>query len=286
MNRLQKKCVIGAVGIHLLLFLILIVGPAFYNQQPKTDDMQVLDVIPANLVDAAVSSGVAHAQPPPTPVQPRPPQPQQLFAPPPLPKIVQPTPPAPSPSPSLLKEFKDFFAPKPAPSVTPDLTPAEKAAKTHETQDNKIQVDLHKVKRTAQKESSRTDNARAINNELRSLKSSLSSSTKIDMPGVSSESSANYAAAVESIYEQALRSNLPESVAHNNETTTVRVTIANDGTVISSEIISPSGDSAWDNAVQHTLNQVTFIAPFPEGAIEKERHYNINFNPEVEQSLQ
>src|SRR5580692_11894886 len=113
-NLLQKKCVIGTVGIHLLLLVILIVGPAFYNQQPKTDDTQVLDMIPANLVDAAVNSGVQGAQPPPTPkpVTPQPPQPQQLFAPP--PKIVQPPAPAPAPepvrtpSPSLLKEFEDY----------------------------------------------------------------------------------------------------------------------------------------------------------------------------------
>ncbi len=64
MNRLQKKCVIGTVGIHLLLFLILIVGPAFYNPQPKADNT-MLDVIPANLVDNALNSGVQNAQPPP-----------------------------------------------------------------------------------------------------------------------------------------------------------------------------------------------------------------------------
>ena len=106
------------------------------------------------------------------------------------------------------------------------------------------------------------------------------------MPGHSSASYAQYAAVVKSIYERALRPNVPDQVAHNNENTTVKVTIANDGTVVSSEIISPSGDPAWDNAVQRTLDQVTFVAPFPDGVTEKERHYTINFNPEVEQSFQ
>src|SRR5580698_8849985 len=122
MNRLQKKCVIGTVGIHLLLLLILIVGPAFYNRQPKMDDMQTLDMIPANFVDAAVNSGIQGAsQPPPTPkpVTLQPPQQQQLFPPP--PKIVQPPMPTPAPAPapaprepssSLLKEFEDYFKSK------------------------------------------------------------------------------------------------------------------------------------------------------------------------------
>ena len=65
MNRLQKKCVIATAGVHLLLLLILIVGPAFFYSKPKADDLQVLDVIPANLIDAAFNSGVANATPPP-----------------------------------------------------------------------------------------------------------------------------------------------------------------------------------------------------------------------------
>ena len=65
MNRLQKKCVIITVGIHLLLLLILMVGPAFFYSKPKADDLPVLDVIPANLIDASFNSGVANAQPPP-----------------------------------------------------------------------------------------------------------------------------------------------------------------------------------------------------------------------------
>ena len=71
MNRLQKKCVIVTAGIHLLLLLILIVGPAFFSPKPKDDDLQVLDVIPANLIDAPFNSGVANAAPPPpAPVRP------------------------------------------------------------------------------------------------------------------------------------------------------------------------------------------------------------------------
>lgn len=291
MNRLQKKCVIGTAGIHLLLLLILIVGPAFFNRQPKNEDTTVLDVIPANLVDAAINSGVQNAQPPP-PTPPTPITPQDLRPPPPIqppPKAVEPPPtPALTPTPSLLEKFEKMFAPKPPPpTVTPDLKPVEKPAKQH--QDN-IQVNLNKVNRTDVKNSTHaqpdnSQNRRVLNNVLKNLSHSLSSSTKIDMPGNATAAYANYATVVRSVYEQALRPNIPDQVANNSEYTKVTITVANDGTVLSAHIISPSGDSAWDNAVQRTLDQVPTIAPFPDGATEKERNYTLSFNPEVEKSF-
>jgi len=82
MNRLQKKCAFVTAGVHLLLVVILLVGPAFFAPRPKADDFHVLDVIPANLIDAAFNSGVRDAQPPPV-VQPAPqPPPQPVVTPP------------------------------------------------------------------------------------------------------------------------------------------------------------------------------------------------------------
>lgn len=271
MNRLQKKCVIGTLGIHLLLLVILIFGPAFFNPQPKADNLQVLDVIPANLVDAAVSSGVKNAQPPPpAPLQPpAPPQPQQQYTPP-QPKIVQP--PAPTVTPTFLEKVEKYF--KPTPSVTPDMAPAEKPVKS---QDNNIKINLKKVRRD--KNSEQTDNsanARAINNTIRNLSHNLSSATKIDMPGNADAAYANYGDVVISVYNSAWQP--PAGMAEDNVNVLFKVTIARDGTVISARIITPSGDPNVDMAVQRMLDRVTFIAPFPEGTTDKERNYPINFN--------
>ena len=94
---------------------------------------------------------------------------------------------------------------------------------------------------------------------------------------------ANYAAVVKSVYEQAW---VPPDDAHNDEANVkVTVTIARDGTVISARILTPSGDAGVDASVQRTLDRVTFIAPFPEGATEKERTYTINFNLKAKRSL-
>src|SRR5208337_655445 len=95
MNRLQKKCVIATTGCHLLLLVILFVGPAFFWARERPDDTPVLDMISPSLVDS-VTTGVQGAQPPrPAPAaavpppQPTPPLPRRQPEPaPPLPKPV------------------------------------------------------------------------------------------------------------------------------------------------------------------------------------------------------
>ena len=63
------------------------------------------------------------------------------------------------------------------------------------------------------------------------------------------------------------------------------MTIGRDGSVISSRILNPSGDSRVDNSVRRTLDRVTFVAPFPDGAKEKDRTFIINFNLKAKRLL-
>jgi TonB family protein len=259
MNRLQKKCVIVTAGIHLLLIVILFVGPAFFSPKPKADNWQVLDVIPANLIDAPFNSGVANAQPPPpAPV----------------------TPPAPAP--------EKIEQPKPVKETVKAPTPVEKP---DVNQPRKVQISTQLVARTTPKNSPTTDNsqqqqqqARAIRSALRNLKSNLTPGTTIDMPGNSSAAYADYGQAVKSIYDQAW--SLPANIASDDESVIVNVTIASDGTVVSARIVTPSGDANVDASVRRTLERVKFIAPFPNGALAKERSYTINFNPKAKRILE
>lgn len=267
MNRLQKKCVLATAGVHLLLFIILLVGPAFFQPRHKTDDLQVLDVIPANLIDAQFTSGVRGAQPPPPAVQPTPPvpAPQPVVAPP--PKPVEPPPDrSVKQEPLNLKPIPDKVQPhKIEPNLKPVVRNTPRNASTS-TPDNSAQQ------------------ARALRKAIRSLKQNLSASTTVDMPGNSSVAYANYASVVKSVYEQAWL--LPNSIANDNENVKVTVTIASDGTVISARIVDSSGDGTLDTSVQKTLERVTFVAPFPEGTTDKQRSYTINFNPQLKRMLE
>ena len=273
MNRLQKKCVIATAGFHLLLLVILFVGPAFFWAREKPDDSHVLDAIPANLVDAALNSGIKDATPPqPAPIVTPPPQPA-----PPEPKpIVQPAPP---PLPTFTERVEKFFKPaeeKPLPAPT-------------ESQPHMPKVNLQLTTRPVPKNSSTptkttTDNSKAIKSALAALRKNLSPATEIAPIGNSSVAAANYAQVVKSVYEQAWV--LPDEMASDQANTKVRVTIASDGTVISARIITTSGDASLDASVQRTLDRVQFIAPFPSGTADTERSYIINFNPQIKRLLE
>ena len=268
MNRLQKKCVLATAGFHLLLLVILFVGPAFFWSREKPDDTPVLDMIPANLVDSA-STGVRSAPPPPpapavVPPTPTPPAP----TPPPV------VPPTPVPTPEKIEAVKP-----PKETVKPDLTPVEKPSVTKPAPP-KINLKLTErtvTKNTATPTPATPDKSKEVNTTLRALRNNLSSATTIDMPpGNSSASAANYAQVVKSVYERDWTP--PDDTASDDANIKVRVTIASDGTVISARVIAPSGDASVDRSVRSTLERVQFIAPFPPGSTDKERSYIINFN--------
>ena len=105
MNRIQKKCFIASTGFHLLLMVILLVGPAFLSSSSKTDNRPMIDIVPLKTIDEAMapSGGNPNARPPEPQPQPpaRRPQPQPQIAqaePPPQPRVQQAEPPKPTPA--------------------------------------------------------------------------------------------------------------------------------------------------------------------------------------------
>jgi len=264
MNRLQKKCVIATAGFHLLLLVILLVGPAFFNSKPRVDDSQVLDVIPANLIDAQLNSGVKNAQPPaPAPIV-TPPQPQPI---------------PPAPTPTLAERFEKMFKSEP-PKPKPDLTPVENPKQSHLPK-----VNLQPVVRTVPKNSTTTkpkddsqQQARAINAALKNLKKNLTPGIVVDVPGTGSKSSANYRDALASIYYDAWTT--PGGVTSETPNAIVRITVATDGTVITARIITSSGDAKVDDSVQRALERVPSVPPLPD-QLKVQQDFTISFNLET-----
>jgi TonB family protein len=147
---------------------------------------------------------------------------------------------------------------------------------------HKILVNTQLVTRGASKTAAPAvnlrNNARTINSAIKNLRSKLSSPTEVNLSGNNSVAYANYGSVVTSIYHQKWLTLEPAGMEKENAVVTFRVTIASDGTVISAGIIAPSGDANVDRAVQRMLDNVSFIAPFPESATEKDRTYIIDFN--------
>lgn len=277
MTRLQKKCLIAVAGTHLLV-IVAILCSGFIRPTPKMDNTAVLTMIPAISVDVAMGSGVPNPQPPP-PTPPQPPTSQ--------PQVQPPTPTPPTPEPPK----PESFLTKIEKAITPDLTPVDKTPdeqpKPEPQKRHEIKVDLkpvvHKVSpndtsaqdaKEAKRE--RDERRKAFAAAARAIKDNSSSPTVVEMPGSSSVSYANFGSILKSVYDAAWTD--PQNVANDNQDVLISTTIAKDGHVIESHILTPSGDSEMDSSVQRALDRVTFVAPFPDGASEDQRTFKIHFN--------
>jgi TonB family protein len=272
MNKLHQKCFIASGGFHLLLIVILVIGPAFLSSKSQSDNRPPLDVIPGKLIDAAFSGGgnPNGTPPPPAPIVPRP---QPVVQPAPQPEPAKPPEPVKVREPSSLETSDDHKRKKREISTTPivrrtDTNKTEKTPSTTPSADNEQRRLADRNRRIAE----------MIGQTAQNLRKDVAPGTSLEAigPGGGGEVYASYDDAVRGIYWHAWTA--PEETASDQAVTKVTVTIESSGTVLSARIIKPSGDASVDRSVQRTLDSVTFIRPFPEGAKDKQRTYTINFN--------
>jgi TonB family protein len=290
MDRLQKKCVFASAGLHLLLLLILLIGPAFVSSRSQPDNMPVLDFVPSRTVDALISGGGnPNAKPPPAqfekplPVPPAPvtkpappPPPEKVQTPEPPREVVREVPPPKTPEYSL-EPSKEPKPKKPAFEFTPVVrNPNEAKAEAKARAAAQAQ---EAAREYAQQEADRRRRlAAAFGRAANSLEEGLSSGTTIELkgPGGGGLPYANFLQAVKSIYQRAWI--VPDGITDENATVATSVTIARDGTVVTSRITRSSGNAAVDRSVQVTLDRVKYAAPLPDDAKENQRTVGINFN--------
>jgi colicin import membrane protein len=289
MNKLRQKCFVASAGLHLLLVVILVIGPAFLTSKSKVDDSPVLDVIPGTVIDAAFSGGgnPHGTPPPPAPIVPRPPAPVQ---------------PAPEPEPVKAPEPVKVRAPEPRPEPVEDVKTAKpdpnslETSTDHKRKKPEVSItpvvrrpDTRKTAKASSEASSAENEARRIADNrhraadligatARSLRDDIAPGTSLEAfgPGGGGEVYASYDQVVKSIYWHAWTP--PEDAASDKAVIKATVTIESDGSVLSARILKPSGDSSVDRSVQRALDQVKYIAPFPEGAKDKQRTYTILFD--------
>jgi TonB family protein len=279
MNRLQKKCGIASAGFHLLLLLILFIGPAFLSSKNKFDSMPVLEFVPLATTDEMISGGGNRNATLPPPAPP--------------PAVIQPPQPVPPPQPRI--------APPEPQKETVKTSPETFATKT-ENNARKLTINTNLVTRprdskAASKQLSESDTeakalaaarrraAAQVSQAVRSLREGLSSGTEIDMPGPGTGGVpyANFYQAVQSVYARAWRGRVPDGATDKDTDVIASVTIARDGTVISAIVTRSSGNVVVDRAVQDVLERVKYAAPLPEGSTENERSVTIKFKVNIGQ---
>jgi TonB family protein len=302
MNRLQKKCFVFSIGMHCLLAVILI-GSAAFRDRPEKTDAPILSLIPANILDQA---GVGGGEPAPTmrvsqpqpqpPAQARPqrqvqPQPREQVQPvaQPVVRRVERQKPQEEEEETRPLAVSDNPAPRPKThhhehEIHPTFTPAARTV-THRTAENTEATEEALAASVARAEARRRSE---IENSLDHLASNVRTSgagkTTVDIPGIGGggEAFAGYRDVVRSIYYRAWVA--PENGGDKSAAPEARIVVARDGTILSAEIVSASGDSILDKSVSRTLRIVTKLPPFPADARDEQRTFRLQFSLDLKEA--
>ena len=284
MGKLKRSCLAGSFVLHTMIIALLVLGPMLLAK--RQEKVQVIDLIPSEIVDQILSPKVSVTPPTTTQTKPTPPKPKpvKITKPkpkptPPRPKPVKTTKPKPKPTPPKPKPIKIT---KPKPKIKVNLKPV-KITKPKP----KIKVNLKptirrpdssKVK--AQQEAAeraRKANAKrqeTLNNSINRLSSNLSGSTAVNAP-LGRLAAANYESLIRKKYMDAT---FHPGAINRDPVVKVRLVIARSGKVLSARIINNSGVTSWDRAVQKSLDRVKHIAPFPKSISGSKKTFTLNFN--------
>ncbi|MDB6058676.1 MAG: hypothetical protein JWO95_2520 [Verrucomicrobiales bacterium] len=299
--------------MHGLLLLIVVASSAFQGQPPK-QDTTIVNFIPSIILDRAEAGGgtpapavtpaPAAATPAPAaaPAQPKAieqPKPEPVK--PTKPEVVKPEPvpekPKPVKRPEPEPDLSDF---QPIESAHPKVLIPKKSPKKLKSADE-INVDIshttslksqrkqQQAKQAAQDAADEQAAAIAYNNSVkralgkigsevvRGIGDKTSGLTVIGKVGQGGggESFGGYEGVVGGIYHRAWVP--PDGVSDSTSDTEVEIVVARNGTIISARITSGS-TRAMDKSVQAALNKVRKLPPFPEGATDSQRTFQIVFN--------
>lgn len=271
MGRLKRSCVVGSVVFHTLTLALLFLAPIILAK--REEKVEVIDLIPSEIVDQIMAPPAPVA--PPTPPAPVPPAPTPPKPTPPKPKPTppDPTPPKPKPvepvkpKPKPVEVVKPKTKPKPVkPKIKVNLKSTMRKPDTQ-----KIKAQQAAAERARQAEAKRRA---ALNQSLNNLDSKLSGRTSVNVP------QGRYAAAN---YESLIRRKYVDATIHpgtisGDPVVKVQLVIARNGNVLSARIIGASGLASWDRAVQKALDRVKRIAPFPAGMSGAKKTFSLNFN--------
>ena len=258
MGRLKRSCVVGSVVFHALTLALLVLAPVLLAK--RVEKVQVIDLIPSEIVDQIMAPPAPVA--PPTPPTPAPTKPT-----PPKPKPKPPDPIPPKPKPKQVEVVKPKPKPKPfKPKIKVNLKSTMRQPDTQ-----KVKAQQAAAERARQAEAKRQA---ALKQSLNKLDSKLSGRTSVNVP------QGRYAAAN---YESLIRRKYVDATIHpgtisGDPVVKVQLVIARNGNVISARIIGVSGLASWDRAVQKALDRVKRIAPFPAGMSGAKKTFNLNFN--------
>jgi|1185.fasta_scaffold42558_2 TonB family protein len=294
-DALQKRCFMGAIGLHGVLFLALVFGSALFVAQQKPDYSATIKVIPSRFVEGLSGGGgnpdipitneqkkgdpnaEAEVKPKPTPPPVKPPEVKKVETPKPVeakpPEVVKTVP-----------KIKDDILLKPTVRKTDKVkieeTKATKAAKVEAAAkakaDAKAEAEAKATRDAVGKLASRLDKSVA------GLSRGFAQGTAVDVGGPGGEAYADYAQYVKQMYDDAWV--VMSDLTADEGIAVVKVTISRDGQVMRAVIIERSGQRQLDLSVQNALDKVKKLPPFPAEVKDAQRSFTIEFNMKAKRS--
>jgi TonB family protein len=288
MSRFERKCFVASATFHGLLLVVFVFGSAFLSNDKLTRDMgPVVTLENINVTDGQTKGGgnpnAAQSPAPPPPARPEPPPPEPVKAEPrrespkvepvkePPVKVVKPkdtpkettTPVKSSLTQKVIKRNDEAF-------IAEQRALAEKAAK---------EADRKRREENARLNAERQRVANDVNNALSNTRSGLGKSSVVDTPGPGGAAFVNYGSLVGEIYKRAVYASQPQS--DDNAEAVIKIVVARDGSIRSSQWVRRTGSSVLDKAVDRAMNSVRSLPQFPPEARDSERTFNITiaFDP-------
>ena len=255
MGKLKRSFVAGSFVLHAVIIALLVLGPVLLAK--REEKVQVIDLIPSEIVDQILTPKVAITPPAPTQTKPKP-KPA-----PPKPKPVKITKPKPKPTPPKPKPVKIT---KPKPKIKVNLKPTVRRPDS-----SRVKAQQEAAERARKADAQRQQ---SLNKSLNRLSSNLSGSTAVKAP-LGRLASANYESLIRRKYMDAT---FHPGAISGDPVAKVRIVIARGGNVLSARILNSSGVVSWDRAVQKSLDRVKHIGPFPKAISGAQKTFTLNFN--------
>ena len=251
MGKLKRSCLAGSFVLHTMIIALLVLGPMLLAK--RQEKVQVIDLIPSEIVDQILSPKASVTPPTTTQTKPTPPKP----------KPVKITKPKPKPTPPRPKPVKTT---KPKPQIKVNLKPTIRRPDS-----SKVKAQQEAAERARKANAKRQE---TLNNSINRLSSNLSGSTAVNAP-LGRLAAANYESLIRKKYMDAT---FHPGAINRDPVVKVRLVIARSGNVLSAQIINNSGVTSWDRAVQKSLDRVKQIAPFPKSISGSKKTFTLNFN--------
>ncbi len=286
-NRLQKKCFIVSLGMHLLLLLVVLFGVAFATNQKKEEPVKYLSI--SLFREPAPQKASRLSQPQVEPHQARRiPERQPVRR-----AVQQPAPknqvasqkakslPKVDPKPKKAAPKKTSTPKKTTKKNTPRSKPKPKSKRPRIPKINISSTVVNKSSssiKTSRSTPRKTVKVVSVNpNATSKLKSRLSTTVRAVTFRPGSSSYSNYKEWVRQKYQGTWNNGRLPSQRYR-QIVTVRVTVLRSGKVASANILKRSGQAPLDASVQSTINVVKSNGrAFPAGVNESRQTFTIDF---------